>query len=263
MEFSLSVRLRRCPPRNWDFQRGPTSIWPSREFVPLPISVEGCWDEGIGHKRADCGCKFITEEDATHGDAAFVWTHRRVRREHRLFLRDLPFGCREAATAAGDLLYVHGSPKSTSEYLAESTHDVVLLERAATGGCDVLFCGHTHVPFARRIDGVLRVRAEAGVKDGIQRALAGKSAARPGEIQLRPKLIINAGSVGEPRHGGTEATYVIFNTGTQAVEIRRVSYPVAETARAMRKRGLPDAFTERLLAGRELAGKHKKITCAC
>ena len=27
-------------------------------------SVLGCWDEGIGMEREDCGCKFITEEDA-------------------------------------------------------------------------------------------------------------------------------------------------------------------------------------------------------
>ena len=241
--------------------------WPNEvvDFIQREniTCVQGCWDEGIGHKRADCGCKFVTEEDAAHGHAAFVWTHRQLRGQHRLFLRDLPFGCRDEDTAAGTILYVHGSPKSTSEYLAESTHDLVLLERAAAGGCDVLVCGHTHVPFARRIDGVLRVRAETGLKDRIQRAGRGEPHDDPGEIILRPKLILNAGSVGEPRHGGPEATYVIFNTATQAVEIRQVTYPVAETARAIRRRGLPAVFAERLLAGQELAGKDKAITCAC
>ena len=51
----------------------------------------------------------------------------------------------------------------------ESTHDLILFERAAAGDCDVLICGHTHVPFVREIEGVLTVRAEQGVKDAIQK----------------------------------------------------------------------------------------------
>jgi len=241
--------------------------WPNEviEFVKKHnlYTVQGCWDEGIGHEKADCGCKFVTEEDSQHGHAAFVWTLDRVTKKNRKVLRQLDFGCREEDTAAGDLLFVHGSPKSTSEYLTDSTHDLVLLERAASGGCDVLVCGHTHVPFARRIDGVLRVRAEAGLKNQIQNDLGLTPAHAPRELKLQPKLIINAGSVGEPRHGGTEATYVVFDTGTQQVDIRRVTYDVAETARAMRRRGLPEAFAQRLLGGGELALKHKDIACAC
>mgnify|MGYP001276687240 CR=1 FL=1 len=71
------------------------------------------------------------------------------------------------------------------------------------------------------------------------------------------------GRVGEPRHGGIEATYVIFNTETQAVEIREVPYDVKATVRALKKSGLPESFAARLEQGEELAGKNKDITCAC
>lgn len=109
----------------------------------------------------------------------------------------------------------------------------------------------------------MRVTAEQGVKDAIQKDLGMIKGAAPREVHLKPKLLINAGSVGEPRHGGIEATYVIFNTGTQAVEIRKVPYDVKATVRALKKSGLPESFAARLEQGEELAGKNKDITCAC
>ena len=226
-------------------------------------TVLGCWDEGIGMERADCGCKFVTEEDREHGHAAFEWTRAKVTKANRKFLADLYFGQRLTETAAGTLLLVHGSPRSTGEYLMESTHDLVLFERAAAGDCDVLICGHTHVPFARKIEGAMRVTAELGVKDAIQKSLGMVKQAAPREVSLKPKLLINAGSVGEPRHGGPEATYVIFDTAKKEVEIHGVPYDVKATVKALKKSGLPEIFAHRLQHGEELALKNKEITCAC
>ena len=226
-------------------------------------TVLGCWDEGIGMEREDCGCKFLTEEDAEYGHAAFEWTRSKITKPNRKFLSNLYFGQRVTDTAAGSLLLVHGSPRSTGEYLMESTHDLILFERAAAGDCDVLICGHTHVPFVRQIEGTLRVTAELGVKDAIQKDLNMVKSAAPREVNLKPKLLINAGSVGEPRHGGVEATYVILNTETKAVEIRGVPYDVEGTVKALKKSGLPEAFAARLQSGVELAFKNKELTCEC
>lgn len=226
-------------------------------------TVLGCWDEGIGMERDDCGCKFITEEDRQNGHAAFEWTRNKVTKANRKFLSELYFGHRVTDTDAGSLLLVHGSPRSTGEYLMESTHDLILFERAAAGDCDVLICGHTHVPFARQIEGSLTVKAETGIKDTIQKELGLVRGAAPREVCLSPKLLINAGSVGEPRHGGPEATYVIFDTASKAVTIRRVPYDVQSTVKALRKSGLPESFSARLLRGEELAMKNKDLTCVC
>ena len=226
-------------------------------------TVLGCWDEGIGMEKEDCGCKFITEEDAEYGHAAFKWTRSNISEENRKFLSELYFGQRVTNTAAGTLLLVHGSPRNTGEYLMESTHDLILFERAAAGDCDVLICGHTHVPFVRQIEGTLKVTAELGVKDAIQKDLGMVKAPAPREVSLKPKLLINAGSVGEPRHGGVEATYVIFNTKTKAVEIRGVPYDVGATVKALKNAGLPEAFASRLESGQEFALKNKELTCEC
>ena len=226
-------------------------------------TVLGCWDEGIGMEQEDCGCKFITEEDAEYGHAAFKWTRSNISEENRKFLSEFYFGQRVTNTAAGTLLLVHGSPRNTGEYLMESTHDLILFERAAAGDCDVLICGHTHVPFVRQIEGTLKVTAELGVKDAIQKDLGMVKAPAPREVILKPKLLINAGSVGEPRHGGVEATYVIFNTKTKAVEIRGVPYDVGATVKALKNSGLPEAFASRLESGQEFALKNKELTCEC
>lgn len=226
-------------------------------------TVLGCWDEGIGMEQEDCVCKFITEEDAEYGHAAFKWTRSNISEENRKFLSEFYFGQRVTNTAAGTLLLVHGSPRNTGEYLMESTHDLILFERAAAGDCDVLICGHTHVPFVRQIEGTLKVTAELGVKDAIQKDLGMVKAPAPREVILKPKLLINAGSVGEPRHGGVEATYVIFNTKTKAVEIRGVPYDVGATVKALKNSGLPEAFASRLESGQEFALKNKELTCEC
>lgn len=225
-------------------------------------TIQGCWDEGIGLDRGHCGCTFLSDEDAQLGDRAFAWTSERVLKKHKAFLKELPQGV-QMRTPRGVVVYVHGSPRSTSEYLAESTHDLVLLERAAGAGCDVLVCGHTHVPYVRRVEGTLRVTAQTGPKDDFYKDQDPGLRHAHREITLAPKLIVNAGSIGEPRHGTPESTYIILDTNTWDVELRRVAYDVERTVRAMRKLDLPTPFVERLTAGRELVGKHKDITCAC
>ncbi len=216
-------------------------------------TVRGCWDQAIGERHEDCGCKFATEEDAEFGKMVFGWTLRRVTGKNRRFLAELPFGVVRSNTPAGAQVYVHGSPRSSSEYLTETTHELLLFERAAAAECDVLICGHTHIPFARTIEGTLSVRDAPGIRPR----------RRARSVKLQTKLIINAGSVGEPRDGRSESSYVVFDSESGKVEIRRVAYDVAKTAEAMLDRGLPEPLADRLLHGNELAEKDMDQACAC
>ena len=59
----------------------------------------------------------------------------------------------------------------------------------------------------------------------------GSGPATEQELQLPMRRIVNAGSVGEPRHGNTKATYVVHNDETGAVTIREVDYDFAKHAR--------------------------------
>jgi diadenosine tetraphosphatase ApaH/serine/threonine PP2A family protein phosphatase len=69
------------------------------------------------------------------------------------------------------------------------------------------------------------------------------------------KRIINAGSVGEPRHGRPNATYVLYDTASQAVTLREVEYDYAKTCAAIIEKGLPAIFAWRLAQGLEYAEK--------
>src|SRR4030095_16550169 len=72
--------------------------------------------------------------------------------------------------------------------------------------------GHTHVPGIFTEDG--RFLSPGEINDHYP---------LPGE-----KLMRNVGSVGQPRDGDPRACYVLLTD--QAVEFRRVSYPVERTA---------------------------------
>ena len=54
------------------------------------------------------------------------------------------------------------------------------------------------------------------------------------------RRIVNAGSVGEPRHGGTKATYVVYNDVTNKVKIREVEYDIELTLKHNRCRSSSD-----------------------
>jgi predicted phosphodiesterase len=224
-------------------------------------TVLGCWDEGIAAGNETCGCTFITQEEGQLGAMAFLWTAAHTSEDTKNFLATLPLHL-AFDLPCGRLVAVHGSPASTSEYLLESTHELVLFERAARAGCDILVCGHTHVPYVKRLSGALEVRAEKTIKDRFHRARYG-AVEPPRLVPLAPKTIINAGSVGEPRHGGRASTYVILDTRSGDVELCEVEYDVEKTVHAMRAHAIPEMFAERLLLGQELAAKNKEIFCDC
>jgi len=97
------------------------------------------------------------------------------------------------------------------------------------------FCGHTHRPMVwwQHGDDLLY---------------------QPGEdvVGLPPsgKVLINVGSVGQPRDGDWRACYVIFCPEEETVEFRRVEYDIQRTKRKILRAGLPRFTAQRLSLGR-------------
>ena len=83
------------------------------------------------------------------------------------------------------------------------------------------------------------------------------------EITLPIRRIVNAGSVGEPRHGNTHATYVIHDEINEKVIIREVQYDVAKTCQAIIEQGLPEVFAWRLSHGFEYAERADDADHVC
>ena len=127
------------------------------------------------------------------------------------------------------------------------------LERVLATDADVLFCGHTHVPYERKLE-----NAALSVKVN-----AVESSETEQQFQVPLKRIINAGSVGEPRHGRPNATYIIYDTDAAQVTLREVEYDYEKTCQAIIDKGLPPIFAWRLAKGMEFAELADDPTHVC
>jgi diadenosine tetraphosphatase ApaH/serine/threonine PP2A family protein phosphatase len=135
------------------------------------------------------------------------------------------------------LLAVHGSPrKPINEYIFAD--DVVnasdKLESIFDKISRVCIVGHTHIP------GVFTNEPDFYPPSELS---AGKFVFQPGE-----KLIINVGSVGQPRDLDNRASYVVLHSNH--VEFARVAYNIDETAKKIREvPQLADWLADRLHKG--------------
>ncbi|MGE3163384.1 MAG: metallophosphoesterase [Planctomycetota bacterium] len=133
------------------------------------------------------------------------------------------------------VLYVHGSPREpTREYVFHTdvrNHDKMreIFNSMEQKTC---FAGHTHTA------GVFTENFEF-----IPPASVGNRYRLDGH-----KVIINVGSVGQPRDGDPRGCYVIFDG--ESVEFRRVKYDVEKTVQRFRDTPLPEYLALRLLEGR-------------
>lgn len=167
-----------------------------------------------------------------NGDArrALQWTARKLTKTSVDYLKGA------AETLQHDhVLLVHGSPRDPIwEYITT----VEQAEAAFAGATSpYIFVGHTHVPviFAQGPDGAVL-------------------AARPeNELVLKlgsERLLINPGSVGQPRDGDPRAAYAIVDTESRHVEFHRVEYDIPEAQRRMKAAGASEWLTLRLAHGR-------------
>jgi predicted phosphodiesterase len=182
------------------------------------------------HDDAACGGTAI-ESFNVDARAAAEWTRARIGDETRSYLTALP---ELIAPAGSSFSLVHGSPRHPIwEYLDSpwaAEQNLALLE---TPYC---FVGHTHVPI------VFRQRRRGGMAATVV----------PPESRLRlddRRVVLNPGSVGQPRDGNPAASYVILDTAASVATWRRVPYDIGATQAAMKAVGLPPRLIRRLSFG--------------
>lgn len=208
----------------------------------------GCWDEDVVEGINACECSYPSLLAEKRGMAAHEWTNREVTLETREFLAQLPHSLSE-----DNLCFVHGSPYSAHEYLLPEMDAFVAMERVISTGADVLFCGHTHAPYVRSLDnGQLQIYITGPRINSEQLSFTAPL-----------KQIVNVGSVGEPRHGRPNATYVLYDTATGQVTLREVPYDYEKTCAAIIEKGLPPIFAWRLAKGLEYAERAEDPTHVC
>lgn len=163
--------------------------------------------------------------------AANEWTQQELTSSSRTYLNGL-----SPSLQQGDFALAHGSPREPVwEYIMDANMAYHNFEYFSTPVCVV---GHTHVPVLFRLDEE-RDRAEAVLPP------------LPEPVELAPeRMIVNPGSVGQPRDGDPRASYAMLDTDEMTWEFRRVSYAIEITQERMRAKGLPQLLIDRLDAGR-------------
>ena len=68
-------------------------------------------------------------------------------------------------------------------------------------------------------------------------------------IKLSQKLILNPGSVGQPRDRDPRAAFAIYDSEARTWTPRRVMYNIAEVQERIRSLGLPEKHAARLSEG--------------
>lgn len=187
----------------------------------------------------DQGALFDPEGFSSGAERAIFWTRAQLESplddpEQKLsrwnFLCELPRTIREEGR-----LFVHGSPRNPlNEYVfPEDAHNPRKIEKLFSVVERVCFHGHTHVP------GVLTEDGQFFRPDQLDGSY----------VLGRQRVMINVGSVGQPRDGDRRSCYVILEEG--AVRFRRVEYPFEETARKIYAiRELDSFLGDRLRDGR-------------
>jgi len=171
-------------------------------------------------------------------EMAIEWTKRELfdrnpaqGQENLKYLHSL-----QEAVEEGDVLYVHGSPlQPLRDYVyPKDIQDRERMGRIFEQIGKFCFCGHTHLPGVFRQDCAFVHPHD--LVGGVY--LTGSE-----------KVMVNVGSVGQPRDGDPRACYVTFDG--DAVVYRRVEYNVDETVRRVyAAEGLDSSLGDRLRAGK-------------
>jgi predicted phosphodiesterase len=159
------------------------------------------------------------------------WTQSQLPMDHLRWLAGLPmrFDIEEF-----DFALVHGAfgPKPWI-YCNRPKHFVTSF---AHQDVPLGFCGHSHVPAIGLYDAA---NEEASVKY-----------LRQVTIPEADKVMINVGSVGQPRDKDPRSAFVFFSVEEQQVTLKRVEYDIEQTQAQIREAGLPEKAAARLSEGR-------------
>ncbi len=160
--------------------------------------------------------------------AGVLWAKQQIVREQLEWLAGLPHVIRGSSYEL-----VHASLNEPMNW------DYVLSRPEAERHFDsqqslVCFCGHTH-------SGMIWRKG--------RRVYSKVPSARQFKLPEKQKVLINVGSVGQPRDGNPKASYVLFKPESRTVQFRRVRYDVESAKAKILQAGLPENLGKRLLQG--------------
>jgi putative phosphoesterase len=148
-----------------------------------------------------------------------LWTVKHLSHQALVYLSTLPDQLDMQLPNGRKLIVVHGSPLSLDDVIYPSITRPVLAAKLGDLKPDILVCGHTHIPFVRRIGGT---------------------------------LVVNCGSAGQPIDGDPRPSFALVSTEKGALprgRIIRFNYERQQTIAALAKSSLPKGLRSDLANG--------------
>jgi diadenosine tetraphosphatase ApaH/serine/threonine PP2A family protein phosphatase len=216
--------------------------------TPAISTGSGAWEmssvTGLSRTSASTACglagnhdlaavgKLDLDEFSPDAHQVIVWTRERLAAANVAWLKTLPW---QTVLAEHGMTLVHGSPRDPVwEYVVTPAEAQVSLDSIDTPIC---LNGHTHVQivFRKPTYGLGVVREQPIINAPISLTL--------------DRLLINPGSVGQPRDDDVRAAYALIDLEAMTVAFRRVQYDIAATQKLMKQAKLPDRLIRRLRFG--------------
>ncbi|MBP2132738.1 putative phosphoesterase [Methanomicrobium sp. W14] len=179
------------------------------------ISVIGNYDISVLNQKSK---KKKRKNRNRYKQLAMSWAYKNLSGDSRRYLKSLPRYIR-LSIEDKSLYITHGSPESIKEYIDEDTPVPRLEEFLKETGADIIVSGHTHLPFAKEING---------------------------------KWFINTGSVGRPEDGDPRACYALLTVKPFSLYHVRIPYDIEKAVKGIYQNNLPDAFARIYREGKPL-----------
>lgn len=194
--------------------------------------VMGNHDHDVGHGVRRSGTNALARR-------LMEWTERQLNEAERAFLREQ----RHTLVSPHGFTAVHGC------FLEEAARLVGYVTPGSlranlralinnTAWPKVGFCGHTHVPVFGYMENDVCEERELAV---------GAAVSWPVGAQA---VLLNPGSVGQPRDGDPRSAFAVVDLGERTAELFRVHYDIDAAVRAIEEAGLPHEVGTRLYEAR-------------
>jgi putative phosphoesterase len=139
-------------------------------------------------------------------DRATDLTAQLISAESRKYLMELPRECRFVLDGVSFYMNHTVPAMPLHHYLDANASTSELASYYKAIDADVMITGHTHTPYVKK---------------------------------LRDKILVNPGSVGEPRDGDARASFATFDSVTGRIELGRLEYDITETSDVLRQLNFP------------------------
>jgi len=180
------------------------------------------------HDFAVCE-KLTLEFFNSYAKSAVLWTRDALAEDDLEYLRNLPLMdvLDDDTTLSHATIYdAHAFDYIQTQYDAHLS----LQELRTTCG----FVGHSHIPITFYLkDGAVSWTLEPVV-----------------DISDYEKVLVNVGSVGQPRDENPQAAYAVFDTDERKVWVKRTDYDIEAAVAAIERNCLPRILGERLRLGK-------------